>query len=218
MLSFRSKEFWFVLGLILIVGLLANFIRYSEVKPQQRPHLEVLPYFLSGWSGQELYFTESSLQVLGADTTLLRVYKNPDGQEVSLFIAYFDSQKYGSQIHSPKHCLPGGGWNIVTKEKQSFSFESGGNLKLNRMLISDGKESQLMYYCFLTRSGILTNEFMLKADLVLNSILRRPTDAAIIRVIFPLNRATPAKLTDQQAQEFLALFWPEIKRALPFRT
>ena len=218
MLSFKSKEFWFILGLILTVGLLANFIRYSEVKPQQRPRLEVLPYFLSGWSGQELYFTESSLQVLGADTTLLRVYKNPAGQEASLFIAYFDSQKYGSQIHSPKHCLPGGGWNIITKQKQSFSFGPGENLRLNRMLISDGKESQLMYYCFLTRSGILTNEFMLKADLVLNSILRRPTDAAIIRVIFPLSKTFSDRQTDQEAQEFLALFWPEIKRALPFHT
>lgn len=218
MLSFKTKEFWIVLIAIAAVGILASFIRYSEVRPKERPHLEALPYFLSGWSGQELSFTERALEVLGADTTLLRVYKRPDGQEASLFIAYFDSQKYGSQIHSPKHCLPGGGWNIVNREKHDFAFENGERLKLNRMLISDGRNSQLMYYCFLTRSGILTNEFMLKADLVLNSILRRPTDAAIIRVIFPLNRSVPLNLTDQQAREFLALFWPEIKRALPFQT
>jgi EpsI family protein len=219
MLSFKTREFWIVLIAIAAVGVLASFIRYSEVRPKERPHLEALPYFLSGWSGQELSFTERALEVLGADTTLLRVYKKPGGQEASLFIAYFDSQKYGSQIHSPKHCLPGGGWNIVNREKQYFSFGNGQRVKLNRMLISDGKNSQLMYYCFLTRSGILTNEFMLKADLVLNSILRRPTDAAIIRVIFPYDKSSnnPA-LSDQKAQEFLALFWPEIKRTLPFQT
>jgi len=28
----------------------------------------------------------------------------------------------------------------------------------------------------------------------------------------------PAKLTDQKAGEFIALYWPEVKRALPFQT
>ncbi|OGP76172.1 MAG: EpsI family protein [Deltaproteobacteria bacterium RBG_16_49_23] len=217
MLSSKSPKFWIILAAIAAVGVLANFIRYSEVRPQEPPHLETVPYFVSGWSGQELFITESALQVLGADTTLLRVYKDPQGKEASLYIAYFDSQKYGSQIHSPKHCLPGGGWNIVRREKQEFVFPEGQKLKLNRMLISDGKDSQLMYYCFLTRSGILTNEFMLKADLVLNSVLRRPTDAAIIRVIFPLPRRSNPSEQEELANRFLTLFWPEIKKALPFQ-
>lgn len=218
MASFKSKGFWFILILLVGFGVLANFIRFSEVKPQKSPRLDTVPYFLSDWSGQELYITPTALEILSADTTLLRIYKSSRGQEASLFIAYFSSQKYGSQIHSPKHCLPGGGWNIMVKQKEEFQLPDGEKIPLNRMLISNGKESQLMYYCFLTRSGILTNEFMLKADLVLNSILRRPTDAAIIRVILPLNRSNPAKLTDQQVGEFLALFWPEIKKALPFHT
>jgi len=216
MLSFRSKEFWIIIVLLAGFGLLANFIRYSEVQPQDRPHLEKVPFLLSGWTGQELSFTQSALTVLGADTTLLRVYKNPSGDEASLFIAYFQSQKYGSQIHSPKHCLPGGGWNIVAREKQEFQLQDGEKIPFNRMLISDGRQNQLMYYCFLTRGGILTNEFMLKADLVLNSVLRRPTDAAIVRVIFPLSKSENPSPESPPADAFLSIFWPQIKSALPF--
>jgi hypothetical protein len=106
----------------------------------------------------------------------------------------------------------------LTRERDEFEFQEGEKVRLNRMLISDGKEGQLMYYCFLTRGGILTNEFMLKADLVLNSILRRPTDAAIIRIIFPLDKPGNPERYHQSAEEFLALFWPEIKKALPFST
>lgn len=218
MLSFKSREFWLVLLVLVAAGLLANFVRFSQVKPKQSPHLENIPFLLSDWTGQELYFTQSSLEVLNADTTLLRVYKNQRGQEASLFIAYFNSQKYGSQIHSPKHCLPGGGWNIMVREKEEFQLQDGEKVPFNRMLISDGRESQLMYYCFLTRGGILTNEFMLKADLVLNSVLRRPTDAAIIRIIFPLPKSGIQQQERRLANEFLALFWPQIKQALPFHS
>lgn len=42
---------------------------------------------------------------------LSRTYQG-HGFTLDLFIAYYASQRAGESMHSPKHCLPGAGWEI----------------------------------------------------------------------------------------------------------
>ena len=50
------------------------------------------------WSGQEYFFPDQTYELLKADASTLRRYANSEGKELYLFISYFKSQKYGSQI------------------------------------------------------------------------------------------------------------------------
>ena len=92
-------------------------------------------------------------------------YVNSDGDYVGLFIAYFRDQKYGSQIHSPRHCLPGGGWVVAGLERVPFDL-GVRKITVNRMTIAHKAEVDQMFYWFHTRSGDLTSEYALKFDLV----------------------------------------------------
>ncbi len=47
------------------------------------------------------------LDLLGAREVSFRTYREGTGQRVWVFMGYFDRQKEGSQVHSPKHCYPG---------------------------------------------------------------------------------------------------------------
>ncbi|MFH2035905.1 MAG: exosortase C-terminal domain/associated protein EpsI, partial [Candidatus Zixiibacteriota bacterium] len=130
----------------------------------------------------EQEMADYATEILQADNATKRQYQSSSGAQVNLFSAYFKSQKYGSQIHSPKHCLPGGGWRIDKLEPYAMELADGSTKTVNRMYISLNNYRAVMLYWFETRSGSVRDEYGLKLDLVKNSLLFRPTDAAIVRI------------------------------------
>jgi EpsI family protein len=214
-MGFKKKEFWIILVLFILTGILINLLRYSRVESKILPLFSSLPLQSGDWNGQEYFFSDETNQVLKADTYAFRKYISSDGKELWLFVAYFKSQKYGSQIHSPKNCLPGSGWKIMSRKKILIKTDTSADLRVNKLLISDKLSTEVMYYWFQTRSGIITSELGLKLDLVFNSLKKAPTDAAFIRINLPLNQLSE-KETQLVLEDFLKVFYPKIKEILPF--
>jgi len=214
-MNWRKKEFWITSGLLVITFILVNLLRYSRVESKRLPGFALIPMQSGNWSGQEYFFPDQTYELLKADASTLRRYTNSEGKELYLFISYFKSQKYGSQIHSPKNCLPGSGWKILSREKTRVKGSTGSSLLVNRLLISDNRSKEVMYYWFQTRSGLVTSELGLKLDLVLNSLKRVPTDAAFIRINLPLNEVSEKEAL-VLVEDFLKDFQPGINEALPF--
>src|SRR5579863_4143059 len=52
-----------------------------------------------------------TLEHLIPTSYLVRTYTK-DNSQLGLFIAYYAQQRAGESMHSPKHCLPGSGWEI----------------------------------------------------------------------------------------------------------
>ena len=133
------------LVIILAGGAMGNYLRFNERMPEQPPQFSLIPYQTERYYGKENRFSEASYEVLKADTTTLRQYVSADGTTYGLVVAYFSSQKYGSQIHSPKHCLPGGGWKIRSLEPFNLPLPGGGSKEINPVVIADRNEMQLMF-------------------------------------------------------------------------
>ena len=214
-MNWRRKEFWITSGLLIITFILVNLSRYSRLESKRLPGFALILMQSGSWSGQEYFFPDQTYELMKADASTLRRYANSEGKELYLFISYFKSQKYGSQIHSPKNCLPGSGWKILTREKTRIKGSSGSSLLVNRLLISDNQTREVMYYWFQTRSGLVTSELGLKLDLVINSLKRAPTDAAFIRINLPLNEVSEKEAL-VLVEDFLKDFQPGIEEALPF--
>lgn len=202
-------------ALITLGGLFGNYLRFNTKMPDRLPSFGDIPYSANGYSGEERRFSEVSYEVLKADATTLRLYRDSEGTRFLLFVAYFSSQQYGSQIHSPKHCLPGGGWKIEKLQPFLLSPSGGISKKINRVVIGHREEKQLMFYWFETRGGAIRNEFGLKWDLMMNSLFLRPTDAAFIRLTVPVTRGSMEQAT-AKAVNFLNTFSPSLESALPF--
>lgn len=214
-MNWKKKEFWITSGLLVITLILVNLLRYSRVESKRLPGFALIPMQSGNWSGQEYFFPDQTYELMKADASTLRRYANSEGKELYLFISYFKSQKYGSQIHSPKNCLPGSGWKILSREKTRIKGSSGSSLLVNRLLISDNQSKEVMYYWFQTRSGLVASELGLKLDLVINSLKRAPTDAAFIRINLPLNEVSEKEVL-VLVEDFLKDFQPGIEEALPF--
>jgi len=209
-----KKQYLLSIALILIGGILGNLLRYTERMPDRPVTFEKIPYTLNGYVGSERQMETYAYDILQADTTLLRDYTTEDGTIIELFIAYFNSQKYGSQIHSPKNCLPGGGWRIENIHPFMINLPDGTKIESNRLLISVSNYQAVMLYWYETRSGLIRSEYGLKLDLVKNALLFRPTDAAIIRVTIDSNSGNAGD--SEKIIEFLKVFYPYIEETLPF--
>jgi hypothetical protein len=73
-----------------------------------------------------------------------------------------------------------------------------------------------MFYWYETRSGVISGEYGLKFDLMKNSVLLLPTDAAICRVTMPLALSADLRAASQAMTDFVRLLYPDIQKALPF--
>ena len=201
---------------ILLGGICGNYLRFVETELERGPSFGEIPYETSNYTGEEHRFPEPSYKILLADTTTLREYHDNEGNPIWLFIGYFRSQEYGSQIHSPRHCLPGSGWKIRRHEPHVLRLRSGRIKVVNRLVITERQKKHLMFYWFETRSGTIRNEFALKWDLMKNSLLRRPTDAAFIRLNLPVTDSDGIEVATDRAIAFLNELCPAIRQSLPF--
>jgi len=203
-------------ALIVIGGAAAGYLRYAEALPDREPSFDRVPLQAGGFTGEERRFSDESYDILQADTSILRLYTDDHGTAVWLFVGYFGSQKYGSQIHSPKHCLPGSGWKIVRIEPYDLEIPGAGHRRVNRLVIAEREHLDLMFYWYETRGGVIRNEFGLKWDLMVNSLFLRPTDAALIRLNLPLRGYDDIDAGSLRALGFLEHFLPAVEQALPF--
>ena len=174
----------FVIALLIVAGAgaYARVLEAHRVAAGQPPRLAEVPASFGDWRSRDIPMPPSIAKVLGADVTLQRVYENSSRQQVEVFLAYFSRQAVNSQIHSPKHCLPGSGWTIVSTEPARVDLP-GGTQPATRMILHREDASEQMLYWFRTRSGSVTGEYALKLDLVKNSLARRPTDAVFVRYV-----------------------------------
>ncbi|NMC45057.1 MAG: EpsI family protein [candidate division Zixibacteria bacterium] len=211
-----TKKALVAIALLVIFGGFGTFLRSHQARPDRPPDFGRIPFEIGGFIGGEQRFDDYAYDILKADTTTLRSYRTIEGSSFWLFVAYFSSQKYGAQIHSPKHCLPGGGYRIISIEPYAISLADGKTLAVNRLLIAGPTRQELMVYWYETRSGVISGEYGLKFDLMKNSVLLLPTDAAICRVTMPLALSADLKAASQRMTDFVRLLYPDIQKALPF--
>lgn len=219
-MELKSKRYWFVVALLLVTGIYVHILRYTRISIQEPVNLEALPMKLGDWRANEnLVIGDETKEILKSNQDLWRSYRDSNNQEIGLFVAYFKDQKYGEQIHSPKHCLPGSGWKIVDRETYNVQLRNSpsSQLKINKLVISKKYLNEIMLYWFWTRSGVITSEYDLKFSLAKNALLRNPTDAAFIRINLPLPQGDHSPAL-QSASQFISDIFPAIKNILPFES
>jgi len=171
-----------IISIFLISLILYSYhLRYVEAGDTSIPDLEKLPSRIDGYESIERKLTEEEINILGADKTLYRIYTGEAGNTIRLFIGYFSAQQENSQIHSPKHCYPGAGWNIIDDGEIKTTVE-GTKRSVKYITISDGNEKRVVLYWFRTLNKIVANEFELKWVQMKNALLRRSQMAIFIRL------------------------------------
>src|SRR5271168_3611579 len=190
--------------------------RPAEVLPA-RTAFTAFPLRLGDWRGTSQPLEGVYSDALRLDDYLLADYVNDSGNAANLYISWYNSQRKGEAVHSPRSCLPGGGWqmrNFGTRELAGASV-GGRPLRVNRTLIELGNERQLVYYWFQQRGRIITNEFSVKWYLFWDAITRHRTDGALVRVITALPPASSEADADRRLEDLVSRVVPDVTRFVP---
>jgi EpsI family protein len=174
-----------------------------------------------GWRGEEAPgFAASVLAVLGVDEHMNRVYHSPDGAPpVALYVGYYESQRQGDAIHSPLNCLPGAGWQPVSREYLSVPVESGGvkrTIRINRYIVQKGLERHVVLYWYQSHGRVVANEYWSKLFMVYDAVRLNRTDAAMVRILSPVDEKSggDAQAT-VRAVVFVQSIFPLLGQHLP---
>jgi exosortase D (VPLPA-CTERM-specific) len=203
------------LVVILIVSAIA-ITRPAEIVPARTSFVE-FPMKIGERQGHRQALEAVFTDQLKLDDYLLADYDNDAGNPVNLYMAYYNSQRKGEAVHSPRSCLPGGGWQLREFDQRTLSNVSidGRPLRVNRTLIELGNRRQLVYYWFQQRGRIITSEFAVKWYLFWDALTRHRTDGALIRLIVALPATASETEADRSLADLASQIAPTLTRYVP---
>lgn len=192
------------------------FPRPAEIFPERADFADY-PMRLGGWTGRRESLDGIYLDALKLDDYVLANYANAGGAPVNLYMAYYRSQRKGEAVHSPRSCLPGGGWQLHDFNQRTLSAVklNGRALRVNRTLMELGDQRELAYYWFEQRGRVITNEFAVKWYLFWDSLTRHRTDGALVRLITPVPPGSDAADADRRLIDFANQIAPTLTRYIP---
>lgn len=166
--------------------ILLHSVSHGEPVVPHQP-LRDLPYTFGAWSGEERASSERIVQLLSVNDYTDRVYFAAGTPPVQLYVGYYDSQKTGDTMHSPKNCLPGAGWDPIRSGFATISIAAGAQIVVNEYVIQQDQNKQLVFYWYQGRGRVIANEYAGKFWMVADAISRNRTDGALVRLITPIN-------------------------------
>ena len=182
----RSRFPWHVVGTLV---LLATTLAASKLTAHRRSDaltqpLDSISREMRGFTGSENPpLSDRVLGQLKCSRYLSRTYVK-QGVQADVFIAYYAEQRAGESMHSPKHCLPGSGWEIW--DYGSTDIRASGHIfKVNKYSIENSGERRLVLYWYQSKGRIIASEYMGKLLLARDALLQNSTAGSIVRIIVP---------------------------------
>ena len=201
----KSWTVWAVAAILAVtLGLVNISGRHHAATPLVR--LESVPVRLAGWKlADEQPLAPTVLKGLRPTDYISRIYRR-DHYDLGLFVAYYAEQRSGESIHSPKHCLPGSGWEIWDYGSALVPLH-GGAVEINKYSIQSAGDRRIVLYWYQSRNRIIKGEYLGKILLMHDAILEGSTAGALVRIVL---RDDPTSVAE--GIEFASQLIPYVQR------
>ena len=201
------------LGAVFTVG-----VDTQRVLPLRAPLESSVPGAWNGYVGHDVEVSEEEQKVAGMSDYLMRAYApaamaSADDYAFSVYVGFYESQRQGNTIHSPKNCLPGSGWEALQSSTHAVRTAAGTTINVNRYLLKRGAQSALVLYWYQGRGRVEASEYQVKLDLLLDSMFRQRSDEALVRIVVPVTTSEDDAL--ELASRVAADLAPAVDRVLP---
>jgi len=201
-----------------LLGMLAVSMNvdFREKIPATKP-LGLMPLTIGEWRGTRYPMDSVIASVLNLTDYALMDFKDPQGKEIDVYVAYNESQQKGKSTHSPDSCLPGAGWVFSVSGTVDMKVPGGGgpSMRVKRAFMEKNGARQVAYYWFPQRGRVLTNMFQLKAYAFWDALTQRRTDGALVRLVTPVYDAENPEDAEARLQGFARQFVPILNGFLP---
>jgi EpsI family protein len=207
--------------LLLILGtwfVLQNSSSVTAVPIKQG--LTSFPKIIGQW--QMVHSTQSAddiIEMLGVDDDIQYTYRNPAGKLITLYVGYYSAVGVNGGYHSPRNCLPGGGWGIdaINPYTLDVGIEGESQSVVSEMLIRNGNKYQVVLYWYQNRGRIIDSEYWEKIYLVLDALRLGRRDGTFVRIMSTVQGDDMAKAS-QETEAFAEEVMKTLESYLPGRT
>lgn len=185
-----------ILIAIVAGGLLVNWFAYRSEFAPPRQELKLLSQTIGEWrqKGEEIRFEPEVETILKATDYTMREYTLPDGRIANIYVGYYSSQRTGATYHSPMNCLPGAGWVLSDPQTVEIKLADGRAFTANRYTLRNGIYHQVMLYWYEGRGRTEASEYRDKLNTIVDSVTRRRSDGAMVRVMTDVGHDEEASL------------------------
>lgn len=204
-------------ALLVLVAVLSVVLPDQKEQIPARQEFSVFPLSLGDWSGRANPLESIYIDALRFDDYFQGEFTKDDNGRVSLFTSYYSSQLTGNMPHSPRACLPGGGWLVASLERKTLDGLSndGAPFVVNRVLIRKGEYQQIVYYWFQQRGRVIASEFIVKWYIFWDSITRHRSDGALVRLTTQIRPGEDLQQGDKRLQDFATALEQVLPRYIP---
>ena len=211
-----SAPFLVNVGLVAIAFVLINALdTRAEIIPQRSAFVNY-PTKVGDWVGEQDNLPSLIVDTLGMSDYLLNDYKSKSGLPVNFYVAYYGSQRKGVSPHSPRVCVPGGGWSISELRREKINLPKiETEIPVNRVIIQNGLQKQIVYYWFKQRGRDIANEYWMKWFLLVDSLSINRTDGSLVRITTPIGSNESEAAADARLQEFISDMDPVLRDFVP---
>lgn len=183
-------------------GLNAMFAS-SQYTPDRKTFKD-FPVEIGDWEGRKSYLSEEIMNSLWADDYVQIHFENKKTHDYLLFfVPYYESQKNRHTAHAPASCLVGSGYAPVSKKIIIRNFPSPfGDVKIGQMLLEKSNQRLLSNFWFHGRGRVVASEYLNKWYLFWDSVTKRRTDGALVRIEMPLRKGRSIEAAQKAVDEF----------------
>ncbi len=163
--------------------------------------------------------SDDVIEMLGVDDSIQFTYQNPAGKIITLYIGYYSAVGVTGAYHSPKNCLPGGGWGIdkIDLHNLATGIEGESTSVVSEMLIRNADRYQIVQYWFQNRGRIIASEYWEKVYLVLDALSMKRRDGTFVRIMSTV-QGTDFVAASEEAAAFSEQVMTLLESYLPGKT
>lgn len=189
----------------------------EQIRPDRTPFAQFPMHLPGGWTGRADHLDADVLATLALDDYVLTQYLREGEPGINFYSAYYAAQSTGKSTHSPRNCMPGGGWLITQLEDVQLKLTGGetGTMTVNRAVIQRNEQRQLVYYWFAQRGRVLTNELVVKWYILSDAIVHNRSDGALVRLVTVVPPGQDIAEADRRLTGFLGTVAPLLKKHVP---
>jgi len=137
--------------------------------------LTMVPMTIGDWKGEDRQMLDVCFESVRADNDLKRVYRNAGGQEVAVYVGYYNRQRPGHEIFDSRYgCITANGAPLAV------SLGDGRNAKVNRVKARDGTKA---YFAYFIDKHFIEDKYRVKFRIIKNILLKRTSEGSIVIVI-----------------------------------
>jgi len=145
-----------------------------------QPLTSIAPVLGEWKATQDATLSPEVISALDASSYLFRIYER-NRRKASLFVAHYAKQRPGQNIHSPKNCMPGVGWEIQSAETVQVPVMDR-SVDINLVRIEKGSQRLLVLYWYQSKRRTVANEYLGKMFMIWDAAVGRSGGDSLVRI------------------------------------